>query len=93
MPYIYRPPAMDLSCLNFAGSLTSDSRTCHLCCLPIRFGESAGEATEDVLATAGHCMSCAWNVFKIRKAINPATSVSAGVLKNAGKARNRSSYS
>ncbi|XP_075475481.1 senescence/dehydration-associated protein At4g35985, chloroplastic-like [Primulina tabacum] len=37
-----------------------------------RFGESAGEATEDALATAGHCAGTAWNVFKIRKAINPA---------------------
>ncbi|KAK4757742.1 hypothetical protein SAY87_019043 [Trapa incisa] len=58
-----------------------------------RFGENAGEATEDVLATAGHCMSCAWNIFKIRKSINPATSVSAGVLNNsAGKARTRNPY-
>ncbi|OWM84505.1 hypothetical protein CDL15_Pgr000945 [Punica granatum] len=56
-----------------------------------RFGESAGEATEDALATAGHCASTAWNVFKIRKAVNPASSVSTGVLKNAGKAKN--SYS
>ncbi|XP_030952363.1 senescence/dehydration-associated protein At4g35985, chloroplastic-like [Quercus robur] len=50
-----------------------------------RFGESAGEATEDVLATAGHCAGTAWNIFKIRKAINPASSVSTGVLKNAAK--------
>ncbi|XP_027065880.1 senescence/dehydration-associated protein At4g35985, chloroplastic isoform X1 [Coffea arabica] len=50
-----------------------------------RFGESAGEATEDVLATAGHCAGFAWNVFKIRKAINPASSASSGVLKNAAK--------
>lgn len=48
-----------------------------------RFGESAGEATEDVLATAGHCAGTAWNIFKIRKAINPASSVSSGILKNA----------
>uniref|UniRef100_A0A5B6YW54 Senescence domain-containing protein n=1 Tax=Davidia involucrata TaxID=16924 RepID=A0A5B6YW54_DAVIN len=51
-----------------------------------RFGESAGEATEDVLATAGHCAGTAWNIFKIRKAINPASSAS-GVLKNAAKSR------
>ncbi|KAK4432973.1 Senescence/dehydration-associated protein, chloroplastic [Sesamum alatum] len=50
-----------------------------------RFGESAGEATEDAMATAGHCAGTAWNVFKIRKAINPASSVSSGVLKNAAK--------
>jgi hypothetical protein len=56
-----------------------------------RFGDSAGEAAEDAFATAGHCVCAAWNIFKIRKAINPATSVSTGVLKNAAKnaARNR----
>ncbi|KAL9685638.1 hypothetical protein QQ045_023089 [Rhodiola kirilowii] len=48
-----------------------------------RFGESAGEATEDVLAAAGHCVGTAWNVLKISKAINPANSVSSGLLKNA----------
>ncbi|KAL4034665.1 hypothetical protein IC575_003329 [Cucumis melo] len=53
-----------------------------------KFGESAGEATGDVLATAGHCANTAWNVFKIRKAINPASSVSAGALNNAAKTRN-----
>ncbi|KAI5662754.1 hypothetical protein M9H77_22077 [Catharanthus roseus] len=47
-----------------------------------RYGENAGEATEDALATAGHCFGTAWNVFKIRKAVNPASSVSTGVLKN-----------
>ncbi|CAI9759016.1 unnamed protein product [Fraxinus pennsylvanica] len=53
-----------------------------------RFGEGAGETTEDVLATAGHVAGTAWNVFKIRKAINPASSVSSGVMKNAAKQRN-----
>lgn len=49
-----------------------------------RFGENAGEATEDALATAGHCAGTAWNVFKIRKAINPASSaVPSGLIKNA----------
>uniref|UniRef100_A0A7N0UB35 Senescence domain-containing protein n=1 Tax=Kalanchoe fedtschenkoi TaxID=63787 RepID=A0A7N0UB35_KALFE len=47
-----------------------------------RFGEGAGEATGDVLATVGHCAGTAWNVLKIRKAINPATSVKSGMLKN-----------
>ncbi|CAB4318733.1 unnamed protein product [Prunus armeniaca] len=56
-----------------------------------RFGESAGEATEHVFATAGHCANTAWNIFKIRKAINPASSVSTGVLKNTAKSRSRSS--
>lgn len=52
-----------------------------------RFGESAGEATGDVLATAGHVAGTAWNVVKIRKAINPATSVSNGIRRNAAKTR------
>lgn len=56
-----------------------------------RFGESAGEATEDAFATVGHCAGAAWNIFKIRKAINPASSVSSGVLKNAAKNRKRNS--
>lgn len=55
-----------------------------------RFGENAGEATSDVLATAGHCAGTAWNIFKIRKALNPASSVSTGVLKNAAKSAVRS---
>lgn len=50
-----------------------------------RFGENAGEATEDVLATAGHCAGTAWNIIKIRRAINPASSVSTGILRNAVK--------
>ncbi|CAH2049689.1 unnamed protein product [Thlaspi arvense] len=36
-----------------------------------RYGESAGEATGDVLASAGHSANTAWNVFKIRKALTP----------------------
>ncbi|KAK9947815.1 hypothetical protein M0R45_003418 [Rubus argutus] len=55
-----------------------------------RYGESAGEATEDAFATVGHCANTAWNIFKIRKAINPASSVSTG-LKNAAKNRDKSS--
>ena len=57
-----------------------------LCLRQNRYGESAGEATGHALATAGHCVGTAWNVFKIRKAINPATTAtSRGVLKNAAK--------
>ncbi|GMQ07881.1 hypothetical protein CsSME_00051883 [Camellia sinensis var. sinensis] len=51
------------------------------------FGENAGEATEDVLVTAGHCAGTAWNVLKIMKAINPASSMSSGVLKSTIKDR------
>ncbi|CBI28002.3 hypothetical protein VitviT2T_016458 [Vitis vinifera] len=56
-----------------------------------RYGESAGEATEDAFATVGHCAGTVWNIFKIRKAINPASSVTSGVLKNAAKNRKRNS--
>ncbi|KAK9099215.1 hypothetical protein Syun_026260 [Stephania yunnanensis] len=50
-----------------------------------RFGENAGEATEDILATAGHCAGTAWNIFKIRKAFTPKSSVSSAVVRNAEK--------
>jgi hypothetical protein len=65
------------------------SVTLYIIFLSTRFGESAGEATGHVLATAGHCFGTAWNVFKIRKAINPASSVKTGVLQNAAKDRSR----
>ncbi|XP_010524497.1 PREDICTED: senescence/dehydration-associated protein At4g35985, chloroplastic-like isoform X2 [Tarenaya hassleriana] len=48
-----------------------------------RFGESAGEATGEVLATAGHAAGTAWNVVKIRKALYPSSSVTSGIIKNA----------
>ncbi|KAL4283300.1 hypothetical protein GQ457_16G002910 [Hibiscus cannabinus] len=48
-----------------------------------RFGERAGEATEDVLATAGHCASAAWNIFKIRKAMTPRNTATSGLLNHA----------
>lgn len=57
-----------------------------------RYGERAGEATGEVLATAGHCANTAWNVFKIRKALNPASSVKTGVLKNAVDRRSTFKY-
>ncbi|KAJ3695079.1 hypothetical protein LUZ60_000456 [Juncus effusus] len=50
-----------------------------------RFGESAGEATEDVFATAGHAVGTAWNLFKIRKAVTPSKSLPSSMLKNAVK--------
>ncbi|XP_061366315.1 senescence/dehydration-associated protein At4g35985, chloroplastic-like isoform X2 [Gastrolobium bilobum] len=54
-----------------------------------RYGEEAGEATEHVFATAGHVANTAWNVSKIRKAINPASSATTtGALRNAAKNRN-----
>ncbi|KAJ6914130.1 hypothetical protein NC651_016402 [Populus alba x Populus x berolinensis] len=52
-----------------------------------RLGENAGEIAEDVLATTGHCTNTAWNLIKIRKAINPASYDSTGILRNAGKAK------
>ncbi|BAU02929.1 hypothetical protein LR48_Vigan10g008200 [Vigna angularis] len=51
-----------------------------------RFGEEAGEATEHVFASAGHAFNTAWNVSKIRKAINPASSANAArALTNSSK--------
>ncbi|KAI3959819.1 hypothetical protein MKW98_029856, partial [Papaver atlanticum] len=49
------------------------------------FGESAGEATEDVFAIAEHAASTASNIVKIRQAIDPASSVSSTMAKNAIK--------
>eukprot|EP00253_Pinus_taeda_P031399 PITA_31399 len=48
-----------------------------------RFGEDAGQVTSDTLAVGGHAMGTAWNVFKIRKTIDPVTNgrVSASALK------------
>ncbi|TYI76476.1 hypothetical protein E1A91_D06G079000v1 [Gossypium mustelinum] len=54
--------------------------------------DRAGEATEDVLATAGHCAGAAWNIFKIRKAITPRSTATSGVLNNAAKYRSTKSY-
>ncbi|VVA98843.1 unnamed protein product [Arabis nemorensis] len=47
-----------------------------------RFGENAGEATGDVLATAGHAAGTAWNVLKIRKTFYPSSSLTSGIVRN-----------
>uniref|UniRef100_A0A0E0N1V7 Senescence domain-containing protein n=1 Tax=Oryza rufipogon TaxID=4529 RepID=A0A0E0N1V7_ORYRU len=52
-----------------------------------RYGESAGEATEDAFATAGHAVGTAWNLFKIRKAVTPSSSLPGNMVKSA--VRNR----
>ncbi|KAI8017676.1 Glycerol-3-phosphate dehydrogenase [NAD(+)] [Camellia lanceoleosa] len=49
--------------------------------------DAVREATEDVLAAAEHYAGTAWNVLKIMKAINPASSVSSEVLKSTIKDR------
>ncbi|XP_008795898.3 senescence/dehydration-associated protein At4g35985, chloroplastic-like [Phoenix dactylifera] len=46
-----------------------------------KFGESAGVATEDAFATAGHAVGTAWNIFKIRKALKP-SSLPSTIAKN-----------
>lgn len=53
-----------------------------------KFGDNAGEVTGDVFATAGHAIGTAWNVFKIRKALKPSSSMPSAVVKNALKMRN-----
>ncbi|KFK22625.1 hypothetical protein AALP_AAs50448U000300 [Arabis alpina] len=50
-----------------------------------KLGESAGEATRDVLGTMGHAAGTAWNVFQVRKAFTPSSSLTSGILKNARK--------
>ncbi|RWR78248.1 senescence/dehydration-associated protein, chloroplastic-like protein [Cinnamomum micranthum f. kanehirae] len=50
-----------------------------------RFGESTGELTEDVLSIAGHAVGTAWNIFKMRKAINPKSSLPSAAVKHAVK--------
>ncbi|KAI3920523.1 hypothetical protein MKX01_000862 [Papaver californicum] len=41
------------------------------------------QVTEDVFAIAGHAASTAFNIVKIRKAVDPASSVSSAMVKNA----------
>ncbi|XP_062219998.1 senescence/dehydration-associated protein At4g35985, chloroplastic-like [Phragmites australis] len=53
-----------------------------------RYGESAGEATEDAFATAGHAVGTAWNLFKIRKAVTPSSSLPGNMVKSAVRKRN-----
>ncbi|KAH9310723.1 hypothetical protein KI387_025758, partial [Taxus chinensis] len=57
-----------------------------------RFGENAGEVTQDVFKVAGNALGTAINVIKLRKAINPVSTgnVSASVIKNSGKQANKS---
>lgn len=50
-----------------------------------RYGENAGVATEDALATAGHCAGTAWNILKMRRAMTPAAAASSGALRGTGK--------
>uniref|UniRef100_A0ACD5W2T2 Uncharacterized protein n=1 Tax=Avena sativa TaxID=4498 RepID=A0ACD5W2T2_AVESA len=52
-----------------------------------RYGDSAGEATEDAFATVGHTVGTAWNLFKIRKAVTPSSSLPGNMVKSA--VRNR----
>ncbi|KAK9713225.1 hypothetical protein RND81_06G012900 [Saponaria officinalis] len=40
-----------------------------------KYGEDAGKATHEGLGAAGHAIGTAWTVFKIRKALNPKSSL------------------
>lgn len=53
-----------------------------------KYGESAGEATQDAFATAGHAVGTAWNIFKIRKAVTPSSSLPGNMVKSAVRNRN-----
>ncbi|KAF9680533.1 hypothetical protein SADUNF_Sadunf06G0131300 [Salix dunnii] len=44
-------------------------------------------ATTRIVTDSGQCTNTAWNLIKIRKAINPASYVSTGILRNTGKER------
>lgn len=48
-----------------------------------RYGEDAGKMTEDAFATARHTAGTAWNIFKLRKAFNPASNLPSSLVKNA----------
>lgn len=45
-----------------------------------RYGEQAGAAANEGLDAAGHAVGTAWAVFKIRKAIDPKSSIKPHVL-------------
>ncbi|XP_024539967.1 senescence/dehydration-associated protein At4g35985, chloroplastic isoform X2 [Selaginella moellendorffii] len=52
-----------------------------------RFGDKAGEFAHEGLATAGHLVSTAWTISKLRNAINPKSVMKpTSVLKTAAKA-------
>ncbi|CAH9132360.1 unnamed protein product [Cuscuta epithymum] len=52
-----------------------------------RYGDEAAKATSEGLEAAGHAMGTAWTVFKIRKALNPKSSLKPTTLaKSAAKA-------
>ncbi|GJM93283.1 hypothetical protein PR202_ga09828 [Eleusine coracana subsp. coracana] len=53
-----------------------------------KYGENAGEATQDAFATAGHAVGTAWNIFKIRKAVTPSSSLPGNMVKSAVRNRN-----
>jgi len=60
-----------------------------LVCYLHRFGEDAGQVTQETLATAGHIVATAWTISKLRKALNPKEGVKptkTGMVK--GLARN-----
>ena len=52
-----------------------------------RYGEQAGEITNEGLGAAGHAIGTAWAVFKLRKALNPKSAIKPTTLaKSAVKA-------
>lgn len=53
-----------------------------------RYGQGAGQATEETMSTAGHMFGTAWTATKLRKALNPSKFKPSkrGVLKSAAKA-------
>lgn len=54
-----------------------------------RYGEEAAKATNEGLDAAGHVIGAAWAVFKVRKALNPASAFKPTTL---AKAAAKSKY-
>ncbi|XP_039043367.1 protein EARLY-RESPONSIVE TO DEHYDRATION 7, chloroplastic-like [Hibiscus syriacus] len=53
-----------------------------------RYGEKAGEVTNEGLDAAGHAIGTAWAVFKIRKALNPKSAIKPTTLAKAAAQAN-----
>lgn len=45
-----------------------------------RYGEQAAEAATEGLDAAGHAVGAAWTVFKIRKAVDPKSSIKPHII-------------
>ncbi|KAL8151745.1 hypothetical protein V2J09_021553 [Rumex salicifolius] len=74
--------------LEVAGTnVMSTSSTVTTSLVTHRYGEEAGQATQDGLHATGHAIGTAWAVFKIRQALSPKSALKATTIaKTAAKA-------